>query len=102
MNATVSIDCPCCETPFSVRVNIDPGEPAITSGPADNWYPGSGPTIQDWQSFDDVEYNCSCRVALNWAGKVYVSMYDDILAALLQNVTDLSEAFDEEEYDERD
>jgi hypothetical protein len=34
--------------------DVSPGEPAITSGPADNWYPGSGPEV-DW-----LKIGCEC------------------------------------------
>jgi hypothetical protein len=34
--------------------DVLPGEPAITSGPADHWYPGSGPEV-DWR-----KEGCKC------------------------------------------
>lgn len=47
---SVTVPCPICEQP--VDCWIDPGEPAITSGPSDSWYPGSPPGLDD---FDGCE-----------------------------------------------
>ena len=34
------------EAPYEADVKVTPGSPAITSGPADNWYPGDPAEIE--------------------------------------------------------
>lgn len=33
------------EVQVEFEVDVEPGEPAVTSGPPDNWYPGSAPSL---------------------------------------------------------
>ena len=48
----VTVDCPLCGNP--ITCTMDPGEPMVTSGPPDAWYPGSPPGVEDW----DLSCNC--------------------------------------------
>lgn len=47
--SAVTVTCPVCES-SEVECLIDPGEPAITSGPSDGWYPGVPAGLDDWDS----------------------------------------------------
>ncbi len=38
-----SIELEFADVPLTVDFEFDPGEPAITSGPSDNWHPGCAP-----------------------------------------------------------
>lgn len=42
----VTVHCPLCTKP--IKVTVAPGEPPITGGPPDNWYPGSPPEAQEY------------------------------------------------------
>jgi hypothetical protein len=49
----LTIKCPCCGL-GDVDCWIDPGEPRVTSGPPDGWYPGSPAGLDDWAA------TCNC------------------------------------------
>lgn len=49
----ITVLCPCCEV-GEVDCYIDPGEPAITSGPSDSWYPGCPAGLDSWEA------DCQC------------------------------------------
>jgi hypothetical protein len=51
--ADVSVTCPVCRF-GTVDCWVDPGEPMVTSGPSDNWYPGSPAGL------DEFEADCEC------------------------------------------
>jgi len=52
---THRVKCPCCEK-HDLLCEIDPGEPMVTSGPSEDWYPGSPAQVT---SIDPED--CDCR-----------------------------------------
>ena len=57
------------EHTFLVTGTYNPGEPAITSGPADNWYPGSP---------ECVEIDKVCMVLIRAGHKLTLFKEDEI------------------------
>lgn len=48
---SAKLDCPVCGE--TVTFTIDPGEPMVTSGPSDSWYPGYPPSAE-------IDQACRC------------------------------------------